>query len=83
VAPETYSYTLSAALASNVPLAAFDIGAISKRISDANAGLIADLKISFDAPELIRHLRDAAGINRTHRMNFAAATRDVLGKNIS
>lgn len=38
--PETYSYTLSIALRYNALIAAFDIGAIAKRIRDQGSGML-------------------------------------------
>ena len=36
--PETYSYTLSIALQAGLPVAAFDIGAIARRLREVGLG---------------------------------------------
>lgn len=50
--PETYCYTLSIALASGRPIAAFDIGAIATRLRAAGRGCLMPLEISVDPKAL-------------------------------
>jgi GT2 family glycosyltransferase/glycosyltransferase involved in cell wall biosynthesis len=46
--PETFSYTLSIALAAGIPPVAFDIGSIAERLRIANIGAILDYRLSND-----------------------------------
>lgn len=61
--PETYSYTLSIALRSGRPVAAFDIGAMGTRLRAAGRGTLIPLDIARDPEGLYRALGAAAGID--------------------
>ncbi|MGQ7793018.1 glycosyltransferase [Faunimonas sp. B44] len=50
--PETYSYTLSIALSTGLPVAAFDIGAIARRLRKAGTGIILPLS-KWDDPAFV------------------------------
>ncbi len=54
--PETYSYTLSRAIESELPLAAFAIGAIGQRILDSKAGLTASIELALDNQGMVEFL---------------------------
>lgn len=65
--PETYSYTLTEAVASGVPVIAFDFGAIAERIKKYNLGwtipicsdvdsIIDKIKEIFDSPDEYRNV---------------------------
>ena len=58
--PETYSYTLSRAIESGLPLAGFDIGSIGERLRDSKAGLTAPIELAFDSRETVKFLFTAS-----------------------
>ncbi|MEM7056123.1 MAG: glycosyltransferase [Pseudomonadota bacterium] len=58
--PETYSYTLSIALRSGRPVAAFDIGALSTRLRGVVQGTLIPLAMAKKPAELYPILRAAA-----------------------
>lgn len=59
--PETYSYTLSIALGTGLPVVAFDIGAIATRLRDAGRGHLVPLAHARDAGFLLEEIERAAG----------------------
>jgi GT2 family glycosyltransferase/glycosyltransferase involved in cell wall biosynthesis len=62
IMPETWSYTLTQAMKHNLPIAAFDIGAIAERAASRNGGLLLPLgeHPSSINDELMRHAGYAA-----------------------
>ncbi|MEM1299319.1 MAG: glycosyltransferase [Pseudomonadota bacterium] len=58
--PETYSYTLSIALRSGRPVAAFAIGALGSRLRGVERGVRIPLHLSTDPAALWARLREAA-----------------------
>ena len=62
--PETYSYTLTAALRSGLPIAAFDLGAIPERLRRHGIGTIIPLASAWDPEEILRQLVSASGERR-------------------
>ena len=58
--PETYSYTLSIALRSGRPVAAFDIGAMGSRLRSAGQGTLLSLSLAQAPTALYAALTDAA-----------------------
>lgn len=57
--PETYSYTLTEAVASGVPVIAFDFGAIAERIKKYNLGWVIPINAGVD--EIIEKIRNIFG----------------------
>jgi GT2 family glycosyltransferase len=60
VCPETFSYTLSAALRSGLPIAAFDLGAIAERLREAGQGTLIPLRRAVEPLALLDTLQAAA-----------------------
>jgi len=58
--PETYSYTLTAALKVGLPIVAFDLGAIPERLRSHGVGTILSLDLAWDPKALADHLSSAA-----------------------
>lgn len=56
ICPETYSYTLTEAVASGVPVIAFDFGAIAERIKKYNLGWT--LPINSDVDTIIKKIKE-------------------------
>lgn len=54
--PETYSYTMSAALASGLPIVAFDFGAIARRLHEVQNGGCVPLEIMLKPAKIIPYL---------------------------
>src|SRR5699024_10970905 len=46
--PETYSYTLSESLISEIPVISFDLGAIAERVKRADVGWILPINSTLD-----------------------------------
>ena len=46
--PETYSYTLSESLISEIPVISFDLGAIAERVKKADVGWILPINSTLD-----------------------------------
>ena len=63
--PETYCYTLSIALASGRPVAAFDIGAQAARLRRLQTGTLIPLSDAFRPKVLLPHLQKAAGFGES------------------
>jgi GT2 family glycosyltransferase/glycosyltransferase involved in cell wall biosynthesis len=59
--PETWCYTLTYALAENLPIVAMDVGAVAERLRDAGAGLLLPLETTPAAANaaLLRHAAEA------------------------
>ncbi len=64
--PETFSYTLSEAMMANIPTLAFDIGAVSERISANNAGYLMNIESSATEiyQKLVSIIEDTAEYNK-------------------
>ncbi len=62
VCPESYSYVLSSALQTGLPIAVFDIGAPADRLSGVPQGLIMPLELAKDPPALVKRLVQHAEI---------------------
>ncbi len=58
--PETYSYTLSIALKTGLPIAAFDLGAIAERLRDQDRAILLPLQIANQPSKLISELLSGA-----------------------
>jgi glycosyltransferase involved in cell wall biosynthesis len=58
--PETYSYTLTAALRSGLPIAAFDLGAIPERLRQLGIGTIIPFASAWEPEEILRQLVSAS-----------------------
>jgi glycosyltransferase involved in cell wall biosynthesis len=58
--PETYSYTLTAAIRSGLPIAAFDLGAIPERLRQHGIGTLIPLASAWDPEEILRKLLSAS-----------------------
>jgi GT2 family glycosyltransferase/glycosyltransferase involved in cell wall biosynthesis len=58
--PETYSYTLTAALTSGLPVVAFDLGAIPERLRDHGVGTILAPELVWNPQEVATQLLSAA-----------------------
>lgn len=56
VCPETYSYTLSAALATGLPIFAYDFGAIARRLKSNNYGTLIPINTMLNPKENINYL---------------------------
>lgn len=54
--PETYSYTLTAALRSGLPIVAFDLGAIPERLRSHQVGTILPLELVWRPEAICMHL---------------------------
>ena len=65
--PETWSYTLDAALATDLPIVAFDIGAVSRRLSQLKRGILLPLNTSVDSL-CAALIPDHSGIGRASRV---------------
>jgi glycosyltransferase involved in cell wall biosynthesis len=65
--PETYSYTLTSALKSGLPIVAFDLGAIPERLRAHGVGTILPLDVAWSPKEVIAHLISAAKGRRTRK----------------
>jgi glycosyltransferase involved in cell wall biosynthesis len=63
--PETYSYTLTTALKTGLPIVAFDLGAIPERLRAHGVGTILPLDAAWDLKELTSHLISAGKGQRT------------------
>jgi glycosyltransferase involved in cell wall biosynthesis len=59
--PETYSYTLSRAFASGLPIVAFDIGAIAERMRLAGRGVLLPIDMGEHPDEIVYQL-DSVGL---------------------
>jgi len=66
VTPETYSYTLTAALKQGLHLVAFDMGALGERIRESGHGTLLDAALMLDPTAIARELRNI-GTGRRHR----------------
>lgn len=58
VTPETFSYTLSAALSLNLPVVAFDFGAVPERAKNWVASYFMPLEDMWDSDSIARQLSD-------------------------
>jgi glycosyltransferase involved in cell wall biosynthesis len=56
VVPETFCYTLGAALRSGRPVAAFDLGAVAERLRAAERGALLPLSLATDPAALVAAL---------------------------
>jgi GT2 family glycosyltransferase/glycosyltransferase involved in cell wall biosynthesis len=65
--PETYSYTLTSALKSGLPIVSFDLGAIPERLRAHGVGTILPLDVAWSPKEVIAHLISAAKGRRTRK----------------
>jgi GT2 family glycosyltransferase/glycosyltransferase involved in cell wall biosynthesis len=63
--PETYSFTLTAAVRTGLPIVAFDIGAIAERLRAHGLGTMLTLESVWDLKEVTTHLLGAARGKRT------------------
>ena len=54
--PETYAYTLSAALKTGIKLVAFDLGAVAERIRYSGDGILLELETMLDPALTAQHL---------------------------
>ena len=82
--PETYSYTLTAALKSGLPIVAFDLGAIAERLRAHGVGSILPLEVAWDQAELSRRLIGAAkgqgvGLSKAHPLPYPNIHADYYG----
>lgn len=79
VAPETYSYTLSAALQTRHEVVAFDLGAIAHRLRQAGQGTLIPMHLMWD-PKGIAEILTSVGVCRpTSRVVISPLqTRDPL-----
>lgn len=57
IVPESYSYTLTVALRTPLPIVAFDFGAIAERLRDVRRGTLMDPKLMFAPDAVARALR--------------------------
>jgi glycosyltransferase involved in cell wall biosynthesis len=62
VCPETYSFTLSAALQTGLPIIVFDIGAPAEILRDVPQGLVLPLDYAKDPEKLVKRLVEHAQI---------------------
>lgn len=53
--PETYSYTLSASLATGLPIIAYDFGAVSQRLKEHNIGILIPIEIMLNPIEVVKY----------------------------
>ena len=63
--PETYSYTLSAALRSGIPIIAFDIGAIARRLRERDEGTLLELSLARRSGALTKRIYSIVGTKAT------------------
>ena len=56
ICPETYSYTLSSALASGLPIVAYDFGAIARRLHEVQDGGCVPLEVMLQPAKNISYL---------------------------
>ena len=68
--PETWSYTLDAALVTDLPIVAFDIGAISRRLSQSKRGNLLPLRTPINA--LCAQLQTAREPRVTNALGLAS-----------
>lgn len=70
--PETYSYTLSESLITEIPVIAFDLGAIAERVKSIDAGWILPLNITAkDILEFIQTIKsDISGEYKKKKENI-------------
>ena len=70
--PETYSYTLTAALRSGLPIVAFDLGAIAERLRAHQVGTVLPLELAWSPEAISKHLLMAA--NKEHDLPAKSRT---------
>jgi glycosyltransferase involved in cell wall biosynthesis len=64
--PETYSYTLTAAMRSGLPIVAFDLGAIAERLRAHQVGTILPPELAWNPEAISKHLLAVA--SEEHRL---------------
>jgi GT2 family glycosyltransferase/glycosyltransferase involved in cell wall biosynthesis len=84
VFPETYSFTLTAALKSGLPIVAFDLGAIPERLRSHGVGTVLSLDLAWDPKALVDHLISAAQGQRfanasSHTLAYPSILADYYG----
>jgi GT2 family glycosyltransferase/glycosyltransferase involved in cell wall biosynthesis len=76
VSPETYSYTLTAALRSGLPIVAFDLGAIAERLRAHQVGTILPPELAWSPEAISKHLLAVA--SEEHRLPTKSHTLPYL-----
>lgn len=71
--PETYSYTLSHAIASGVPIVASDLGSLADRLADVEQAQLVDKKAS--AENWLNALKAASGYRQVESQIFSDNTK--------
>ncbi len=67
--PETFAYTLSAALeCPNIPIVAFDIGAVANRVIDAGRGWLLPLEIALSPDRMLNNLNEFAKLGTSMKV---------------
>ncbi len=67
VCPETYSYTLSAAMATGLPIFAYDFGAIARRLNANNYGTLIPISTMLNPKENIKYLMNESVGHNQHQ----------------
>ena len=65
--PETYSYTLTAALKTGLPIVSFDLGAVAERLRAHGVGTILPLDLAWSPREVLARLIGAARGRRARK----------------
>lgn len=75
--PETYSYTMSVALTSNLPIVAFDFGAIARRLHEVQAGGCMPLEVMLQPAKVIPYLmQDYQRISEPMTIEYQSLIKD-------
>jgi glycosyltransferase involved in cell wall biosynthesis len=82
--PETYSYTLTAALRSGLPIVAFDLGAIAERLRAHRVGTVLPLELAWSPEAISKHLLMAASEEhdlpaKSHTLPYPNMATDYYG----